>query len=69
MLAVQVRVIGAQYGAWGRSRYGVKPQKVDALEFYPERLQELWKQIQEEQVTALCCEMPASFLYLFVSFS
>lgn len=61
MLAVQVRVIGAQYGAWGRSRYGVKPQKVDALEFYPERLQELWKQIQEEQVTALCCKTPASF--------
>lgn len=28
----------------------MKPRKVDALEFYPERLQELWKQIQEEQV-------------------
>lgn len=30
----------------------MKPQKVDALEFYPERLEELWKQIQEEQVNS-----------------
>lgn len=47
---VQVRVVGAQYGQWGRSRYGMKPTKVDALEFYPERLEQLWKEIQEEQV-------------------
>jgi len=49
---VQVRVVGAQYGKWGREKYGVKPQKVDALEFYPDRLRELWERIQEEQV---CC--------------
>ncbi|DBA75042.1 hypothetical protein WJX77_009599 [Trebouxia sp. C0004] len=44
-----VRVIGARYGKWGRDRYGAKPQKVDALEFYPDRLRELWDRIQEEQ--------------------
>ncbi len=47
---VQVRVIGARYGKWGRDKYGAKPQKVDALEFYPDRLRELWDRIQEEQV-------------------
>lgn len=50
---MQVRVTGAQYGKWGREKYGLKPQKVDALEFYPDRLQELWRNIQEEQVG--CC--------------
>ena len=48
--AAQVRVIGARYGKWGREKYGAKPQKVDALEFYPDRLRELWDRIQEEQV-------------------
>lgn len=51
---MQVRVTGAQYGKWGREKYGVKPQKLDALEFYPDRLQELWRNIQEEQVG--CCD-------------
>ena len=50
---VQVRVSGAQYGKWGREKYGLKPQKIDALEFYPDRLRELWARIQEEQVCAL----------------
>lgn len=52
---------GAQYGKWGRDKYGVKPKKVDALEFYPDRLQELWRQIQEEQV--LCGALLASSLH------
>lgn len=46
----QVRVTGAQYGKWGREKYGLKPQKLDALEFYPDRLKELWSNIQKEQV-------------------
>ena len=45
-----MRVTGAQYGKWGREKYVLKPKKVDALEFYPDRLQELWTQIQKEQV-------------------
>lgn len=42
---------GAQYGKWGREKYGVKPQKLDALDFYPDRLRELWRAMQEEQVS------------------
>ena len=49
-LGGQVRVTGAQYGKWGREKYGLKPQKLDALEFYPDRLKELWSSIQKEQV-------------------
>lgn len=45
-----MRVTGAQYGKWGREKYGLKPQKLDALEFYPDRLKELWSNIQKEQV-------------------
>jgi hypothetical protein len=30
----KVTVLGAAMGAWGREKYGVKPVKVDAFEFY-----------------------------------
>ncbi|KAL3133713.1 hypothetical protein ABBQ32_008207 [Trebouxia sp. C0010 RCD-2024] len=57
-----VRVTGAQYGKWGREKYGLKPQKVDALEFYPDRLQELWRNIQEEQGAAKSKALPTAFV-------
>lgn len=31
---LQVTVIGATMGAWGKERYGMKPKKVEALEYY-----------------------------------
>jgi hypothetical protein len=34
MPLLQVTVVGATMGAWGREKYGLKPTKVDALEFY-----------------------------------
>ena len=30
----QLTVLGLKLGAWGRDKYGIKPKKVDALEFY-----------------------------------
>ena len=33
-LASQMRVIGATMGAWGKEKYGMKPKKVEALEFH-----------------------------------
>lgn len=63
-----MRVTGAKYGKWGRDKYGIKPQKLDALEFYPDRLQELWRAMQEEQVS--CDALPAVIrcqLHLFFS--
>lgn len=32
MVALQERVLGVKYGAWGRDKYGVKPIQVDAME-------------------------------------
>ena len=58
---------GAQYGKWGREKYGLKPKKIDALEFYPDRLQELWTQIQKEQVClsgVICLLLDAEFAAL-----
>jgi hypothetical protein len=31
-MALQERVLGVKYGAWGRDKYGVKPIQVDAME-------------------------------------
>lgn len=55
---MQVRVTGAQYGKWGKDKYGLKPQKLDALDFYPDRLRELWRAMQEEQVCPALCSRP-----------
>ena len=55
---MQVRVTGAQYGKWGKQKYGLKPQKLDALDFYPDRLRELWRAMQEEQVSPALSSQP-----------
>jgi hypothetical protein len=31
---LQVTVLGMKMGAWGKEKYGLKPKKVEALEFY-----------------------------------
>ncbi len=33
MPMLQMTVIGATMGAWGKEKYGMKPKKVEALEF------------------------------------
>lgn len=38
-------MIGMLYGEWGVEKYGKKPAKVDALDFYIARITELRKQI------------------------
>jgi hypothetical protein len=42
-------IIGATMGEWGREKYGLKPVKVDSLQFYEERLSALHETILEEQ--------------------
>jgi hypothetical protein len=58
----QVRVVGALLGAWGLQRYGKKPAKVDALDFYPARLAELRRLIREAEPAARCDFYPAAFV-------
>jgi hypothetical protein len=57
-----VRVIGALLGAWGKERYGMKPVKVDALDFYPARMTELKRQIREAEPLARSDFYPTSFV-------
>ena len=59
---VQVRVIGLQYGSWGITTYGVKPVKVDALDFWPARLNKLRELILDEQPLARSRTMPTAFV-------
>ena len=59
---VQVRVIGLQYGSWGITNYGVKPVKVDALDFWPARLKKLRELILDEQPLARSRAMPTAFV-------
>lgn len=61
-LPVQVRVIGLQYGSWGITNYGVKPVKMDALEFWPARLTKLRELILDEQPLARSRAMPTAFV-------
>lgn len=56
------RVLGVKYGNWGKEKYGVKPVKVDALEWYRDRLTELWRLIGEEQQKALGTYWPSAFV-------
>lgn len=49
MAPKKLTVLGAAMGAWGREKYGMKPVKVDAFEFYRDRLTELRRAIHEEQ--------------------
>ena len=55
---LQTRVSGLQFGKWGRDKYGTKPVKVDTIEFLADRLQELEKEIKEQQVGQDCCGHP-----------
>jgi len=45
--AMHVTVFGPSMGKWGIEKYGVKPIKVLALQFWPERLKELVNNINE----------------------
>ncbi|KAL4515648.1 hypothetical protein Ndes2437B_g07075 [Nannochloris sp. 'desiccata'] len=55
-------VIGAKLGAWGREKYGLKPTKVDALEFYQDRLAYLKTEIDTAQIEAKKSVWPSSFV-------
>jgi hypothetical protein len=55
-------VIGAKLGAWGREKYGLKPVKVDALEYYQDRLAYLQSEIDTAQMEAKKGVWPSSFV-------
>ena len=65
MKRVQKTVIGKTMGAWGSEKYGMKPRKVDAFEFYVDRLQYLREEVLSEQKAAKTKSLPSAF----VSFS
>ncbi|KAK9840790.1 hypothetical protein WJX81_004889 [Elliptochloris bilobata] len=56
------RVVGVKYGQWGREKYGVSPAKVDAMEFYVARLEELRRLIHQEQQAAKHSTVPSAFV-------
>ena len=58
----QVRVMGAMMGAWGREKYGMKPIKKDALEYWPERLERLKEEIMKETTEAHDKTVPCAFV-------
>ena len=58
----QVRVLGATLGEWGREKYGLKPVKMDALEYLPEYLAHLRDAIKEEQAAARETNAPCAFV-------
>ena len=58
----KVLVTGPTMGAWGMEKYGKKPQKVDAFEFYIDRLEYLRSEILKEQMEAKQKEYPAAFV-------
>ena len=55
-------MIGLQYGSWGIQTYGVKPVKLDALDFWPARLTKLRELILAEQPVARGQAMPTAFV-------
>jgi hypothetical protein len=55
-------VIGAKMGPWGREKYGLKPKKMDALEFYGERLDGLKTLIADAQMEARGRVWPTAFV-------
>ncbi len=61
-IALQVRVLGLKHGAWGVERYGNRPMKVDALEFYPAKLAELLRLMAERQAAARSSFVPTAFV-------
>lgn len=58
----QVRVMGAMMGSWGREKYGMKPIKKDALEYWPERLERLKEEILKETGEAHNQTVPCAFV-------
>lgn len=57
-----MRVLGATLGEWGREKYGLKPVKMDALEYLPEYLAHLRDLIKEEQAAARETNAPCAFV-------
>ena len=55
-------MLGATLGEWGREKYGLKPVKMDALEYLPEYLAHLRNQIKEEQAEARDTNAPCAFV-------
>ena len=57
-----MRVVGATLGEWGRDKYGLKPVKQDALEYWPVYLDHLRDLVKEEQAKALERGTPCAFV-------
>jgi len=49
-------------GEWGREKYGMKPVKKDALEYWPERLERLKEEILVETAEARNKNVPCAFV-------
>lgn len=62
MKKAQKTVIGKTMGAWGSEKYGMKPKKVDAFEFYVDRLQYLREEVLSEQKAAKNNALPSAFV-------
>jgi hypothetical protein len=58
----QVTVIGLQFGQWGIEKYGAAARKVDALDFYADRLQKLRSLVVEQQEVARDMFVPTAFV-------
>ncbi len=59
---VQVTVVGPTLGAWGIEKYGVKPVKVEALVYWPERIAYLVSVIPGLQDQCHTKAIPAAFV-------
>lgn len=57
-----IRVVGTTMGSWGIARYGLKPKKVDAIEHWTARLQQLNVEIEAAQKKALTKPIPSTFI-------
>lgn len=55
-------VIGAKMGEWGRTKYGLKPVKVNAFDFYTDRLTYLREEITKAQGEAKEKVYPTAFI-------
>lgn len=49
-------------GEWGREKYGMKPVKKDALEYWPERLDHLREEILKETEVSRSKNVPSAFV-------
>ncbi|KAK9811621.1 hypothetical protein WJX72_007134 [[Myrmecia] bisecta] len=57
-----VTVLGVKHGSWGRERFGKRPSRVDALEYYPAKLRELVRLMEERQRAARQRFVPTAFV-------